>query len=161
MRISDIPRNIPRLIKKSAKLGAVIIVPTRELADQVQQQLQSLTIYCSKEIPTVNLAADGQDSCSLQQAPGNQIIVVATPSKLVRAFEQGWFTSLTIDSALSLVIDEADLIFSFGYEEEVHKMFGYLPKTFQYYLMSATLSSVRALNPMDGGSNPWIRRWKL
>lgn len=43
----------------------------------------------------------------------------------------------------SLIIDEADLILSYGYDKDVEKILAYLPKIYQTYLMSATLSPVR------------------
>lgn len=44
------------------------------------------------------------------------------------------------DSLEMLIIDEADLLFSFGYEEDVKTLLGYLPKIYQAFLMSATLT---------------------
>ena len=43
----------------------------------------------------------------------------------------------------SLVIDEADLILSYGYDEDMKAVLGFLPPIYQSYLMSATMSPVR------------------
>ena len=50
--------------------------------------------------------------------------------------------TISLESLESLVIDEADLIFSYGHDEDVRQIFGgqYLPKVFQSYLMSATMT---------------------
>ena len=50
--------------------------------------------------------------------------------------------NLSLGSLESLVIDEADLILSYGHDEDVRQIFGggYLPKVFQSFLMSATMT---------------------
>jgi superfamily II DNA/RNA helicase len=50
--------------------------------------------------------------------------------------------ALSLSSLDSLVIDEADLIFSYGHDEDVRQIFGgsFLPKVFQSFLMSATMT---------------------
>ena len=69
----------------------------------------------------------------------NPDIVIATPSRAL-AFSQSKILSLSLLE--SLVIDEADLILSYGHEEDVRQIFsgGYLPKVFQSFLMSATMT---------------------
>ena len=49
---------------------------------------------------------------------------------------------MSLGSLESLVIDEADLILSYGHDEDVRQIFGggYLPKVFQSFLMSATMT---------------------
>ena len=56
----------------------------------------------------------------------------------LRSFAQ----NLSLGSLESLVIDEADLILSYGHDEDVRQIFGggYLPKVFQSFLMSATMT---------------------
>ena len=44
------------------------------------------------------------------------------------------------NSLETLVIDEADLVLSFGYEQDVRKILTYLPKIYQSFLMSATFT---------------------
>lgn len=50
------------------------------------------------------------------------------------------------DSLQNLVIDEADLVLSFGYEEDLRKILSFLPKLYQSFLMSATLTKVSILS---------------
>ncbi|GLH16984.1 Eukaryotic initiation factor 4A, partial [Gryllus bimaculatus] len=65
-------------------------------------------------------------------------IVVATPS---RALEHLKAKNLKLKESLEiLVIDEADLIFSFGFENEIREIVRYLPSVYQAALASATLS---------------------
>lgn len=65
-------------------------------------------------------------------------IVVGTPARILQHFKA---RNLDLKKSLEiLVIDEADLIFSFGYEDEVKELLTYLPKIYQAILASATLS---------------------
>lgn len=66
-------------------------------------------------------------------------IVVATPSRALGLLQA---KSMNVSSLESLVIDEADLILSYGHDEDVRAIFSgaYLPKVFQSFLMSATMT---------------------
>ena len=68
-------------------------------------------------------------------------IVIATPKKFLNYIKDNTVANLK-ETLESLVIDEADLILSFGYDEDVREICGYLPKIYQSYLMSATLNAV-------------------
>ncbi|CAG8469565.1 11767_t:CDS:10 [Funneliformis caledonium] len=117
---------------------SIILVPTRELAVQVTKFLDELLIYCSKDVKTANLA--GNIPMQLQKSILLETpdIVIATPSRILAHLES---QSLIVRNSLdSLVIDEADLIFSYGYEEDLQKILTFLPKIFQSLLMSATLT---------------------
>jgi ATP-dependent RNA helicase DDX56/DBP9 len=65
---------------------------------------------------------------------------VSTPTRIRQHLNQG---NVELRESLeSLVIDEADLILSYGYDEDVTTILNYLPQIYQSYLMSATLSAV-------------------
>ncbi|RHZ80637.1 hypothetical protein Glove_134g251 [Diversispora epigaea] len=119
-------------------IRSIILVPTRELAEQVTQHVKSFIIYCSKEIKVVNMASSAP--VELQRPILSELpdIIVSTPSRLLASFEA---QNLDVRNTLeSFVIDEADLVLSYGYEEDIQKILTYLPKIFQCYMMSATLS---------------------
>ena len=62
---------------------------------------------------------------------------MSTPARIRQHLEAG---NVELKNTLSsLVIDEADLILSYGYDEDVEKIVCYLPNVFQSYLMSATV----------------------
>ena len=65
--------------------------------------------------------------------------MIATPSKALSLLQS---KTLSLASLESLVIDEADLILSYGHDEDVRQIFssGHLPKVFQSFLMSATMT---------------------
>ena len=66
------------------------------------------------------------------------IDVVGTPSKLSSLLRS---EAINLTSLECLVIDEADLIFSFGYEKDFRSVVTHLPKIYQCFLMSATFSA--------------------
>ncbi|KAL2913389.1 ATP-dependent DNA/RNA helicase [Polyrhizophydium stewartii] len=107
---------------------ALVLVPTRELAEQVHRHIQQLAMYASKEIRSVNIATGDLPD-----------IIVSTPARIIAHLEAG--TVRLKDSVESLAIDEADLILSYGYDDDVKKLLGHLPRIYQSYLMSATLSA--------------------
>src|SRR5262245_27128428 len=68
----------------------------------------------------------------------NPDVIVGTPGRLVAHLKE---KNLQLTDMLKfVVIDEADLIFSFGYEEDIQELLSFLPKVCQGFLMSATLS---------------------
>ena len=66
-------------------------------------------------------------------------IVIATPSRALALLQS---KAISLSSLESLVIDEADLILSYGHDEDVRQIFNgaYLPKVYQSFLMSATMT---------------------
>ncbi|KIJ20692.1 hypothetical protein PAXINDRAFT_160225 [Paxillus involutus ATCC 200175] len=118
---------------------ALILVPTRELSEQVNTCLQGLLTYCDREV-TISNAASGT-AVHLQRTllADNPDIVIATPSRALGLLQSKTLNLLSIES---LVIDEADLILSYGHDEDVRQIFGggYLPKVYQSFLMSATMT---------------------
>ena len=138
-----------------AAVRGVILVPTRELCNQVAQVLNDLTYYCADVVRTVVLSSSGKkgskkrDAATLQQEAllrDRPDIVVATPAGLV-ANVRGGLLDLK-RSVETLVVDEADLILSFGYADDVTEIMKALPRTCQGFLMSATISP--ELNKLKG-----------
>lgn len=66
-------------------------------------------------------------------------IVISTPSRSLALLQS---KALSLTSLETLVIDEADLILSYGHDEDVRQIFNgaYLPKVYQSFLMSATMT---------------------
>ncbi|KAG9296379.1 hypothetical protein G9A89_014971 [Geosiphon pyriformis] len=116
---------------------SLILVPTRELAQQVTKQINQFLVYCSKEIKVVNIGTNVPVEVQRLILSEGPDIVVATP---FRALAQLQTKNLVIHALQTLVIDEADLILSYGYEDDMQKLLTYLPKIFQSLIMSATLS---------------------
>ena len=114
----------------------LVLVPTRELADQVQQVFQTF-IPALPEKP-VCLAVSGGVSINPQmQAVGTVDILVATPGRLLELVDKN---AVRLSSITTLVLDEADKMLNLGFKDEVDRILSQLPAKRQNLLFSATLS---------------------
>jgi len=131
---------------------AVILVPTRELCHQVYNAVQSLCFYCEDVIGTAILSSSkkkihqnsNDNNEHLQIATQEAMlrdrpdIIVSTPAGLVHHLQKQ--TLRLKYSVQTFVVDEADLVLSFGYSSDIHEIVKALPKICQGFLLSATLS---------------------
>ena len=132
---------------------ALIVVPTRELADQIQEaiallgsetRLRSITIYGGvNKNPQIRKLRDGMD------------IVVACPGRLLDLMEQG---EVNISHVEMLILDEADRMFDMGFLPDIRKIVKRVPADRQTLLFSATMpDEIRKLTK-DMMRNPFIVR---
>ncbi|AJV66454.1 Dbp9p [Saccharomyces cerevisiae YJM1450] len=126
--------------EENGTLG-IILVPTRELAQQVYNVLEKLVLYCSKDIRTLNISSDMSDSVLSTLLMDQPEIIVGTPGKLLDLL-QTKINSISLNELKFLVVDEVDLVLTFGYQDDLNKIGEYLPlkKNLQTFLMSATLN---------------------
>jgi ATP-dependent RNA helicase DDX56/DBP9 len=114
---------------------AIFIAPTKELAAQIYKLLLQLTspfpfLQC------VNFAE--MDESNVETMLGEVVdMIVSTPGRIVNAV--GTKPSL-LNNVRHVVLDEADLLLSFGYKDEMEKIKEALPKTYQSIFTSATLN---------------------
>ena len=114
----------------------LVLVPTRELADQVQQVFQTFLPALTERFTC--LAVSGGVSINPQMlAVGKANIVVATPGRLLELVEKN---AVRLSSISTLVLDEADKMLNLGFKEEVDRILALLPPARQNLLFSATLS---------------------
>ncbi|CZS91385.1 probable ATP dependent RNA helicase [Rhynchosporium agropyri] len=118
--------------------SALILVPTRELANQVLKVVESFSAFCTKEIRAVNLTQKVSDAVQRSLLADSPDIVIATPA---RASINLNTASFSLENLTHLVIDEADLVLSYGYDEDLQNVANIMPKGVQTILMSATLTS--------------------
>ncbi|KAJ7241907.1 P-loop containing nucleoside triphosphate hydrolase protein [Mycena haematopus] len=118
---------------------ALILVPTRELSEQVSAYLKGLLAYCEQDVAISNVAAGTTTHLQRTLLSDKPDIVIATPSRALALMQS---KALIVSSLESLVIDEADLILSYGHDEDVRQIFSgaFLPKVYQSFLMSATMT---------------------
>lgn len=116
--------------------SVLVLVPTRELAEQVQQVFQSFIPVLPKR--PVCLAVSGGVSINPQmQVIGNVDILVATPGRLLELVDKN---AVRLSSIGTLVLDEADKMLNLGFKDEVDRILALLPRVRQNLLFSATLS---------------------
>ncbi|GAO50915.1 DEAD-domain-containing protein [Saitoella complicata NRRL Y-17804] len=117
---------------------ALILVPTRELAEQVTKSIEQLTLYSAKVCRCVNVATPLSEAVQKPLLASLPEIVVSTPSRALAHINSG---SLSLRPSLTyLVIDEADLLMEYGHEEDLKAVVKGCPKGVQTFLMSATLT---------------------
>ncbi|XP_040270509.1 probable ATP-dependent RNA helicase DDX56 [Bufo bufo] len=116
----------------------LILVPTKELGHQVQQMVRQLTTYCARDIKIADISGQADISAQRPILMEKPDIVVGTPSRILIHINQK--TLCLRESLQVLVIDEADLIFSFGFEDDLKSLLCKLPNIYQSYLMSATFN---------------------
>ncbi|CDS40703.1 ATP dependent RNA helicase DDX56 [Echinococcus multilocularis] len=126
-----------KIFQSEQSTSALILAPTRELCSQISKDIKSLCKYASKNVNVFDLAQSDDIDLLGPLLAENPDIVVGTPLKIS---EQLLRKRLTLDALEHLVIDEADLIFVFGYEKHMQALQTFLPKkSIQVILMSATL----------------------
>lgn len=121
--------------------SAMVLVPTRELCQQVYDEATSLSEYCGATLRVVQLATT-MTTATLKMALARvPDILVATPARIAACVSQNVLLPSVLQESLSmLVLDEADLLFSYGYEEDLRSLAVHVPRRCQCLLMSATAS---------------------
>lgn len=120
----------------SSGIYGLILVPTKELCKQIEKNINNLIYYCRDSIHIYSLIEENTSILQYQlQQPLD--IIISTPAKLVTLIKQ---KLINLSNIQMLVMDEADLMLSFGYAEDVQVITSKLPKIVQGLLMSATLS---------------------
>ncbi|XP_054468117.1 probable ATP-dependent RNA helicase DDX56 [Anoplopoma fimbria] len=126
---------------------ALILVPTKELGQQVQNMIRQLTAFCSRDVRVADITGKADLSAQRPILMEKPDVVVGTPSRVLAHLTA---QNLVLNSSLeTLVVDEADLLFSFGFEADLKSLLCHLPKIYQSFLMSATFTEdVQALKEL-------------
>ena len=118
-------------------INTLVLVPTRELAIQVQKVFKSFSDKLDQPIKT--LAVYGGVSINPQMMDMNKVeVLVATPGRLLELVEK---KAVFLSAVDVLVLDEADKMLNLGFKDEMNKVLGLLPIKRQNLLFSATLST--------------------
>lgn len=120
------------------EVKALILAPSKELCNQIYKVIKDLTTKCSREVKCIDIAPQEDLNAQRPLLVEKPDIIIATPARTLQHIKAG---NLNLKNSLEiLVIDEADLVFSFGYENEIKDLLDYLPNIYQAILASATLS---------------------
>jgi len=120
---------------------SLILVPTRELAEQVHESIKTY----GAGLPLRTMVAYGGVSINPQMMRLRKgvDVLVATPGRLLDLQQQN---ALRLNAVQTLVLDEADRMLDLGFSRDIDKVLSLLPKTRQTLLFSATFSDpIRAL----------------
>ena len=120
---------------------ALILVPTRELATQVNEEIVKLAAHT--QIKSVAIFGGVGYDAQLRALRHGVHIIVATPGRLLDHAQRGNVDFLSIRD---LILDEADEMLSMGFYPEMQKQQRYLPKQLCVQMFSATIpQTVRSL----------------
>ena len=141
-----------KLEVKTYRTQALVLCPTRELADQVSKELRLL----ARAIPNTNILTlcggkpMGPQLASLERNPH---IVVGTPGRVLKHLGKG---TLKPDALNMLVLDEADRMLDMGFHDDIMRIIEMTPRQRQTLLFSATypdeikeISHAIQIDPVD------------
>ena len=115
----------------------LIVVPTRELAIQIDQQMQGLSYFTRVNSIAVYGGGDGdlfaQEKKALSEGAS---VITATPGRLIAHLKMGY---VNMESLRFLVLDEADRMLDMGFHQDIQKIISFLPKKRQNLMFSATM----------------------
>jgi len=117
--------------------STLIVVPTRELAIQIDKEIQGFSYFLNINSFPVYGGGDGMDWEYQKKAlsTGGQIII-ATPGKLISHLDLGF---VKFENIKYLILDEADRMLDMGFYDDIKKISSYLPKGIQTLMFSATM----------------------
>lgn len=125
--------------KEDSSINTLIVVPTRELALQIDQEIQGLSYFLSVSSLALYGGGSGKDWDEQRQMLKEGVdIVVATPGKLLSHVAQGY---VNFSNLKHLVLDEADKMLDMGFSDDILRIISELPNKRQALMFSATMPS--------------------
>ncbi len=117
------------------RVHSLILVPTRELANQVTESVLRYSLHLPERIKVVSVIGGVSINTQMMSLRGGADIVVATPGRLLDLVEHN---ALHLSHVAVLVLDEADRMLDLGFADELARVLDLLPKRRQNLLFSAT-----------------------
>lgn len=114
-------------------LQALVMAPTRELAEQVRQSLEWMTAH--KQIKIINIYGGVSMAPQIDNLPTADV-VVATPGRLLDHMHRG---NIDLSKIAILVLDEADHMFDMGFIDDIEEIISNCPEERQSLFFSATI----------------------
>ena len=117
---------------------ALILCPTRELAIQIDRQVQGLAYFTNAVCKAVYGGGDGVAWDQEREAlEGGADVIIATPGRLISHLERGYVKFETIQH---LILDEADRMLDIGFFDDIIKIIKTIPAERQSLMFSATMA---------------------
>ena len=123
--------------RESNKTRALVIVPTRELAMQIDQQMEAFSYFTDVSSIAVYGGGDGQLFAQEKKAlsEGTEV-VICTPGRMIAHLNSSY---VNFDSLEFLVLDEADRMLDMGFYDDIMKIIQRIPKERQNLMFAATM----------------------
>jgi ATP-dependent RNA helicase RhlE len=118
-------------------LNTLILAPTRELALQIDQQIEGFSYFLGISSIPVYGGGDGEAFVNQKRAlEQGAEIVIATPGRLIALLNSG---KINFKNLKHLILDEADRMLDMGFYDDILRIISHLPKERQTILFSATM----------------------
>jgi superfamily II DNA/RNA helicase len=118
-------------------INTLILVPTRELAIQIDQQIDAMSYFIDVKSIAVYGGGSGDNWNRQKKALiSGADIIIATPGRLIAQMQMGGFD---FSKLRHLVLDEADRMLDMGFSDDILRIVGALPKDRQTLCFSATM----------------------
>lgn len=118
-------------------INCVIMVPTRELAQQIDQQMQGFSYYVPVSSVAIYGGTDGPVFAQQQRAlKEGADVVIATPGRLLAHMQMGY---VDLSEVSFFVLDEADRMLDMGFYDDIMQIAQQLPADRQTLMFSATM----------------------
>lgn len=125
------------LQRKQRHNSVLILAPTRELAQQIDLQIEGLSYFTNLSSLAVYGGGDGVAYIQQKQSMKDGVdFIIATPGRLISHLASG---ALKMNHLEFLILDEADRMLDMGFYDDIMKIVGYLPQKRQTLLFSATM----------------------
>ncbi len=121
---------------KNRHIQALIVLPTRELAIQVQEVFQSFAGFGEDRIKSMAVYGGFSINPQMKNMIGVSVLI-ATPGRLLELVDN---SAVHLDRCQIFVLDEADKLLNDGFKEEMDRIIKFLPSKRQNLLFSATLN---------------------
>ncbi len=119
------------------KINCLIMAPTRELAKQIDEQLQGFSYFVPVSSSAVYGGNDGPEFARQRQGlKMGADIIVATPGRLISHLSMGY---VDLSEVSFFILDEADRMLDMGFYDDIMQIASYLPKDRQTIMFSATM----------------------
>ncbi len=136
-RLQQTPAEKPR------RLRLLVLVPTRELAAQVGEEIRSLGQHLPQALKVAIVFGGVSINPQMMNLRGGADIVVATPGRLLDLADHN---AVVLSDVAALVLDEADRLLDLGFADEIGRILALLPAQRQNLFFSATFpTAVQAL----------------
>jgi superfamily II DNA/RNA helicase len=125
------------LEKKHSGVKALILVPTRELAIQIDQQMEGFGYFLPVSSTAIYGGNDSQEWARQRTAlETGSDIVITTPGRMLQHLNMGY---VNFDSVEHLILDEADRMLDMGFLDDIMAITKHLPQKRQTLMFSATM----------------------
>ncbi len=124
------------ILQKESRLGALVLVPTRELALQIGKQYEQLR---GKKLPAAALIIGGtSERAQVQAVRAGAKLIIATPGRFEDLYDRNL---ISMDGVKTLVLDEVDRMLDMGFIPAIRRIVAELPRARQTMCFSATLEA--------------------